>query len=92
MVRNLQSSVENWQPMVQNLQSSVENWQLMVQNLQSIVKVAKNWQALWKSNWLSFNNFKINQRISEVSAGVSDGSETCLELRWTAFSWYSVCL
>ena len=92
MVQNLQSSVENWQQMVQNLQSSVENWQLMVQNLQSIVKVVKNWQALWKSNWLSFNNFKINQPISEVSAGVSDGSKTCVELRWTAFSWYCVCL
>ena len=64
----------------------------MVKNLQSMVKVAKNWQALWKSNWLSFNNFRIGQRISEVSAGVSEGSETCLELGWSAFSWYSVCL
>ena len=78
--------------MVQNLQSSVENWQPMVQNLLSMVKVVKSWQVLWKSNWLSFNDFKIDQRISLVSAGVSDGSETCLELRWTAFSWYSVCL
>ena len=64
----------------------------MLENLQSMIKVVENLQTLWKSNSLYFNNFRIDQQISEVSVGVSDSSETRLELRWSAFSWYYVCL
>ena len=42
--------------MAQNLQLVVKYWlsigdqESVVKNLQSMVKVVKNWQALWKSN------------------------------------------
>ena len=68
MAHNLQLVVKYW--------LSIGDQESVVKNLQSMVKVVKNWQALWKSNWLSFNNFRIGQQISEVSMGVSDSSET----------------
>ena len=79
MVQNLHSCVQNWQPMVQYLQLIVENLQsmaIMFENLQSMIKVVENLQTLWKLNSLYFNNFRIDQQISEVSMGVRDSSGT----------------
>ena len=100
-VQNLQSSVENWQPMVQNLQSSVEN---LHSGVQKWFRICSQWSSIgdrWLkicSQWLRTGKLcggrigslstilELANESQRLARGLATVPRLYLELRWSVFS------